>query len=377
MQALDEGSRTLAAQAEQLLAEVAMAALVEPQFRLTGVEDAVQHQVWTALGAAALHHKGLSEEHRLLAQGIYQSMPPHIESLRRGTFLRWNATARAAAELVELFRQYLTERWGCVLSREMSRLYQTLQGNLHKYHRPVACCHARIKQFVKGFADTSQAGGGRVDLGLGRYLLPVGCRTLEEAVARLLDSLTAEDEQALQQKVQALIGKTLQSHLHVCTAAPSVFKDLRERIDHELEQVAATSLGRAHAAERYLEQHAEDPAVDADLAGAFEEAQPELSGSGQASRQELCLLAVPPDPEGERFRALVCRAMPDTPMLAAASTDDIVFYREHPRVLLTELPQMGPAARAVYQQVLATEQFGPHSRGDLVAWLPAKFQGSS
>ena len=57
-------------------------------------------------------------------------------------------------------------------------------------------------------------------------------------------------------------------------------------------------------------------------------------------------------------------------MLAAASTDDIVFYREHARVVLAELPQLGPAARAVYHQVLVTELFGPHSRHDIPAWLP-------
>src|SRR5262249_8308312 len=103
---------------------------------------------------------------------------------------------------------------------------------------------------------------------------------------------------------------------------------------------------------------------------------PELAGSRQAARRELCILAVPPGPEGERFRALVRRALPETPMLAAASTDDIVFYREHAQVTLTDLPQMGPVAREVYQQVLATEPFSPHSRTDIVAWLSARAPGT-
>jgi hypothetical protein len=119
----------------------------------------------------------------------------------------------------------------------------------------------------------------------------------------------------------------------------------------------------------YLEQHAEDPEVNADLAAAFDEARPELGGSPEAARQELCVLAVPPGPEGERFRALVDRALPETQMHAAASTDDIVFYRERAQVILTQLPQLGPAACAVYQQVLATDPFGPHSRNDIVAQL--------
>jgi hypothetical protein len=35
---------------------------------------------------------------------------------------------------------------------------------------------------------------------------------------------------------------------------------------------------------------------------------------------------------------------------------------------LTDLPQMGALARTMYEQILASESFGPHSRADIVAW---------
>ncbi len=370
MQALKQVSGPLVVDAEKHLAEVALGALGEPQFRLTGSEDAVQRALWTALGDAAKLRKRLSEQKREEALRIYQELPPLFESLQRGSFLRWGAKGRDAAEVVELFRQYLTARWDSALSAEISRLCLEVQPNLHKYQREVACCRRRIGQFLKSFDDSTAAEAAMVDLGLGRYLLPAGCRTLAEAVARLLDSMTPAEERALHERVQALIRQTLQANVHVCTAPVGVFKELKEKIDREVETLAEISLGRAHAAALYLEQHAEDPAVDADLATAFDEAQPELAGSRQAPHQELRILAVPPGPEGERFRALVRHALPGTPMLTAASTDDIVFYREHAQVVLTELPQLGPAARTVYQQVLTTEGFGPHSRSDIV-WLPA------
>jgi hypothetical protein len=55
-------------------------------------------------------------------------------------------------------------------------------------------------------------------------------------------------------------------------------------------------------------------------------------------------------------------------MRAAASTDDIIFYREQPHLCLTDLPQLGPSAREIYQHVLATEPYSPHSRTDITAW---------
>ncbi len=250
------------------------------------------------------------------------------------------------------------------LSRHSTRIFKV---NLAKHRRSLDCCHKRINQFLKTFGAAA-TNDPRADLGLGRYLLPLGCRTLEEAVKRILDSLPPAEERTLHAGVWDLIRATFRDNVHVCTAPASVFRGLRERIDREVEKVAEDSLGRAHAAEVYLEQHTDDSDADDDLAGAFDEAQPELASLPSAGRQGFCILAVPPGSEGERFQALVRHALPDAPMRAAASTDDIVFYREQSLPCLTDLPQMGPTAREIYQQVLATEQYSPHSRTDITAW---------
>src|SRR5262249_59599929 len=64
LQALSEASGSLVVDAEQDLADVALGALGEPQFRLTGSENAVQRALWATLGHAAKQHKRLSEERR-------------------------------------------------------------------------------------------------------------------------------------------------------------------------------------------------------------------------------------------------------------------------------------------------------------------------
>src|SRR5262249_36018484 len=239
---------------------------------------------------------------------------------------------------------------------------------LHQHRRAVDCCCGQIAQFLRTFNDPTDSGSARADLGLGRYLLPAGSNTLEEAVARILENLPSDEEQALQENVKNLIRKTLQEHVHVCTAPPSLLRELREAIGRQVEVVAEASLSRAHAAKMYMEQHEEDPAAAADLAGAFDEARPELAGLGRGLGREVCILAVPLGPEGGRFRSLVSHPLPDGEFLAAASKDDIVFYREHPDVSVGELPQMSPAAMEVYRQALTSEAFGPHSRSDITVW---------
>jgi hypothetical protein len=367
-EALAEARGTVTEEAEKRLAEVALGALVEPQFRLIAAEEAVQRQLHAALGAAAGQVKEQSAERARQAREVGQRIQPVLESLQNTSFLLWGRRARAAAELIDLFREYVSVRLEAMLSEQLTELLLELQKNLHRYLLTVDCCRARVDQFLASFGDPAAGGAAAEDLGLGRYLLPAGCRTLGEAVERVVASLTPEEEQALHQKVHDLIGKTLQAHLHLCTAPPAQFKELKEAIDREVAAVAEASLGRAHAAGLYMEQHANDAAALADLAGAFAEAEAELGAARRDPREELAILAVPTDPEGERFRELVARALPETDLLAVPSTDDVVFYRERPNVRLTDLPQLGPAAREVYQQVLDSDQLSPHSRGDVAEW---------
>jgi serine/threonine protein kinase len=364
--ALRRATRAVAEQAEARLADVTLNAVAEPHFRFAGMEIAAQAQLGVALEEAARLHKRTSEEKGREALAIQQQVPGLEDSLRASGLFRSGARARAAASIVERLGQYLATRWDSLVALALSRLFEHLHDSLCKYRLSLDCCHKRIDQFLKTFTAATRE--PQADLGLGRYLLPFGCRTLEEAVARIVESMSPEEESALHAGVGDQIQATLRANVHVCTAPVSLFRGLREQIDREVARVAESSLGRAHAAEVYLEQHGDDADADDDLAGAFEDAQPELASLASASRPGFCILAVPPGPEGERFRALVRHALPDEPMHAAASTDDIIFYREQPHLSLTDFPQLGPTAREIYQHVLATEQYSPHSRSDIKTW---------
>src|SRR5262249_37457012 len=150
-----------------------------------------------------------------------------------------------------------------------------------------------------------------VDLGLGQYLLPGSCRTLDEAADHLLAVLSREEVLDLHQKVEALVGQQLRKQVHLCTAPATFFQELEEEVYNQVAVCAEAQLSKAHAAEVYLEQHSDDKAMLADLIGAFDEAAPKLARLGLPSSQEQCILAVPPGPEGKYFRAIATRALPD------------------------------------------------------------------
>jgi hypothetical protein len=270
--------------------------------------------------------------------------------------------------LLGLLRRHARGRWEALARHTLGALYQDLQAGLQKYLRKVGCCRGRITQFLEGFGDPAGGDAG-VDLGLGQYLLPAGCRTLAEAVERTVATLTAEELTEINGRVQGLLAGALEAQVHVCTAPPDFFKELGEQVEREVAAFAAAPLGRAHAAEVYLEQRGQEATAVAELAAAFDEAVPELAGPDLAPEDELTILAVPPGAEGEHFRRLVGQALPERELAPAPSTDDIIFYREVLNLPLKSLPQMGQAAAEVYRQCLAGDQLTPHSRTDITAWL--------
>ena len=50
----------------------------------------------------------------------------------------------------------------------------------------------------------------------------------------------------------------------------------------------------------------------------------------------------------------------------AVSEEDLLFYREWKNLLLADVDVLGPAGQEAYQQMLATGDFTPHVRTDLV-----------
>jgi hypothetical protein len=360
----------LAGEAEERLADLALRALTEPHFRLMGVEDRVLGLLGSSLAELARSHRAEAEKLARQAAKDYSQVAPVLEALRRGSFWGWGKKDRLCAEFLDLLRSNGKLRYQAMLSHAQSALYGDLHGSLHKYQLNVDCCHGRIADFLKGIEDsaTEQA---NVDLGLGQYLLPAGCKTLAEAVKHVLACLSAGEREEINRRVQGLISRAFEAKVHVCTAPADFFKELEEEVLREVAAFAEAPLGRAHAAEMYLAQRGQrDTAVD-ELAGAFQEAVPELASASTAAENQLNILAVPPGPEGDHFRRLVHEALPDQELVPAPSTDDIVFYREVSRLPLAALPQMGPAATEVYRQVLQADPITPHSRTDITNWQPA------
>ena len=172
-----------------------------------------------------------------------------------------------------------------------------------------------------------------------------------------LTELDGRLEEAIKAKFTALVN--------VCMSHANMLKDVSETMVAAAAGYAAEQLPPTDVAQLFLDQHPDEEQALGEVEGFFQEAVPELAPTGDPRRAELCVVAVPAGPAGERFCALVRKALPETEIHYVSGGDDIVFYRELSNLPLAQLEQLGPIGQDAYRQMNATDHFTPHCRTDV------------
>jgi eukaryotic-like serine/threonine-protein kinase len=416
---LRDAVRALIAGRGQRAAEVIVGFIEQPEFRLAGAEEAVRQMV-------SLIERVLAEHEPKLKEATALAVETHKRILLVAAALQKSAAAKArppatAAEVGELLRQYARSRYDGLVLQQVIAVYVSLRGQLTDQLREINFCRVRLGELLHAFGaglpplpdpvshdkkttagatplrirrptgDGGQPGASRQTptglapvsgedarsgAGVGCSLYPDGCRNMDEVIERYLAGLTPEVLQELDRKVQGVIEQQFTALVQVCLTSANVLDDLERAMQQEAEAFVAghTCWGAAgtSVAELFLAQHADEELACGAIVNAFDEAAPRLGSGPDAMRApaEVAVLMAPPDPAGERFRALALAALPGTELAPAAGAEDLVLYRELPYVKIADLDQLGPPGQEAYQQMLAVEHFTPHTRTD-VAFTPA------
>ena len=130
-------------------------------------------------------------------------------------------------------------------------------------------------------------------------------------------------------------------------------------------EYVSRNLPPTNVAELFFDQHAGEDDASRELEGYFGEAAPQLAPTRASRVSEVCVLATPSGPAGDKLRELARQAMPEIERHPAVSADDVAIYRELVNLPLTELEILGPQGQDAYRQMSNTENFTPHSRIDV------------
>jgi serine/threonine protein kinase len=346
--------------AESQLAQMAVTLIEQPQYRLAGAEEAVRQiedRLKRQVTALESIHADLTKEIKALFTKLLQT----IGGLPTGSF-GW----KASAEILDLLRAYPRKMVRFHVLDFALSAYRKLHGSTPEYLRDIGTCRAGLTEMHTAIGAMAPAGN---PAGPGKLILPDGCANLDEAADRFLAGIDPADVLGFDQAIQQEATKKFRGLVAVCLKPAEkgpVFRDLlmtraREFLDARLDAAdPATVFFRCREgggeADRKL------------IAEAFDGAKPEITGYDGQEPDEVTILAVPPGATGDRFRALVKETLPDVEFTPAPLPDDILFYREYPRLELADLPQFGLNGRDAAAQMSASEQW-PHARND-VTWQP-------
>jgi serine/threonine protein kinase len=346
------------------LAQIVLGLVEQPDFRLAGAEEALK-QLSDTIGRTLEHHEALYREVLDRAVEGHTRVLSHVETFRANPGARRNAPL--IPELAEALRAYAKNRYQALQLRRVADIYVSLRGQLSEQVREVNFCRNRLGELVRFFED---AGGSSHSFEPvpGMCLLPSGCRSVEDAIQRLLDTLTPRDLKDLDRQLQDSIEEQFTSLVQVCLASDDVVRELGAAIQQQAENFMGNRLVGTNVVEMFLTQRPRPEEAIEDIAVAFKDAKPRLTEDEADESNEIRILALPPGPLGEQFRSLAQKALPDAGLTVTESTEDIVIYRERPNVPLSTLRVLGPNGQAAYQHMSNSETFPAHSRNDITEW---------
>jgi hypothetical protein len=363
---LREVSVALVGQWGQRLTDLVGHLIEEPEYRLAGAEEAIRRLV-ERIEKCLQHHEPLGKELTKRAADAYA----RIQALLRG----WNqlaakARTAAAAELAELLRGYPKWRYQGMVLQNVARAYVSLRGNLSDQLREVNFCRVRLGELLTAFADEPSRSldpdAESSSSTTVRHLFPNGCQSLDQALHDFLGNVTPEEFHQLDHDVQARIRQDFQTLVHICLTSANLLKNVEAAMHDVAASKVEARLARTDVAELFLAQYADEQMAADQLANAFDEAAPDLVGARPGQNlTELCILAVPAGPAGERVQSLLRQALPEVSWIAATGADDMAIYREVPQLPIADLELVGPAGQEAYQQMTSVEHFTPHSRTDI------------
>jgi serine/threonine protein kinase/uncharacterized damage-inducible protein DinB len=380
--ALREAADKLVQQWEQKLAELPVRLIETPEFRLAGAEEAIR-QMTASVEQALQNHEPLARELSSRAAQLYDRLmqlctkpdlpqPPASAKTKKTLLaLRAGKTNRKlppSAEVAELLRAYPKTLYQSLLLRQAGNVFLTLRGHLADEMREINFCRLRLGELLHMLDRTANPTPAKATAV--HYLYPAGCKDLEEAVTRFEEQLKEEALNELDGRMEAMLKKQFTALVNVCLENNNVLKEVEAAMQRTAEDFVAERLGPWNVAEMFLEQHAEDAEAAATFAHFFAQAAPQFPYAGipdphGGSVDELCVLAAPSGPAGEYLRAVAVKAVPEVEWQMASGDDDILLYREHANLPLSELPQLGPLAQDAYRQMSNAEHFTPHCRCDI------------
>ncbi|MFO0936196.1 MAG: tubulin-like doman-containing protein [Gemmataceae bacterium] len=269
-----------------------------------------------------------------------------------------------AKEIMDAAKQFAHSRLQSVIYREVVNIYKHVRKTLTEFLVEASACRQRLEvELQKLLLKGERAPGQRNP----RELLPPQCETIKDAVDKFTNSLTDEDLQLLERRIQSAVVDQFDGLFNACLNVTDGMIQLLDLIQDESRMYLDAVLTDIDLQPMLAAQFRTQETAQSMLATAFQESMPNLVGPGPWSKNEITLVATPPNP---KVRQLAHSVLMNQPAIAVDSRDELAYIREYPSVPLAALPQLGPSWEASYLAACEVTLGNPHCRGDVAKWVP-------
>jgi len=272
----------------------------------------------------------------------------------------------APAELSTALEAFPKLRLQGLVLRQVAAVYAALRVQLTHALDEIGLCRQHLLARARVLRTEDEH--DRVTGAISGYLLPPGCASIDEAADQLVAGITVDERRELDHRVQEHLEAEFGGLATACLTQDGPVK-LSARVREAAAAVLVPRAGEENAGAAFLAHYTGPTNAARAIADAHTAAAPPFAAAGLP---ELSAIALPPGSTAATLRDLATRALTGITSLFTTSPDDLLVYRECPRLPLAQLPQVGPEAQEAMREITRATGCSPHARADVETWQGPK-----
>lgn len=393
--ALTATVQQLAKEWDEKLSRVAFSLMERNGRRLAAAETALQRFSAYCVEATAAPRATL-QQHARKAEQLSEQLGSALEScMAGGGFSLFGSRSKKLLkgfmeQLVPYARQRLTEEITGAAIHFLSALHARIEERL----RELAFCRGRLRNLQQSLeaapddADAVASGQFATDANISttpapsaesyyemiresstvRVVLPDGEKDLERAADAFLSQLKRPQWEELDQLMQDRVLAPLGGLHYLCIGSGDLLRNLAGPLLDQAASCLGELLPVTDVAEVELSAARGEKSIQSRAQSHYQRAAPLVADRNNAGQQGFLLL--PASDAGKQLGDEVRQALPGLHLVRVPGQADLMFCREQANLSPDEIREFLKSARAAYEQLSPVPSSSPHSRFDILDWIP-------
>lgn len=383
---LDEALRRVAEAWGNEFTELTRPQEEDPGHRLAAIESALRRIASLCDDAAAVVEKKL-HQFGVKVRQARTDVQSALDACQAGSgsfSFFGGRSGRSMRHYLDQLRTFARLRWQEDLLDATARFYRALRGKVEERLRSLSFCRTRLAYLLQTLESPLLNLPAHTDTPVAlseealqqtlhptntlQVVLPSGENHIDRSAAQVLKTVKPQDIVRLEHALQKLVLEPRGGLTSLCGINADL---LRTLVAPMIEQTTAFLSDLLPITDVTEVEVSTSLAMKVDVSTRVLDYHKRSAPSYESSAEERTFVVVPDSDSGKAFAGVVKRAIPVAQTIAVqGAATDLMFCRERGCLQPHELMALVSACQPAYYQALASAYTSPHSRCDVVEWMP-------